>query len=360
MASRSNIIDYLRFCLDHITSNPDENRAIATAHLADDIQLQLSPGLNLITQDNSIIIANQTDEGVVTSISIDFPGLFYDGASVTIDSPGVVQAQGEAQIENGSVINIDITQPGGRYLQIVELLTQLGFMITTQAGATLETQGSPTLNAPAVYLSGDGTGANAYATVNAWGAVTSVVVDNAGSGYSSAPTVTFELPDTEIEPATATASIRRGIVSTIDVDFGSQQYLFIPNCVISASSVIFNSSSAKAYRSYKYLNDINDFPTITLGGTTDEETFHYGDHNVLKKFHQSIRGYVMDNQTEDSLSASENLARDIETVVDRFADMSSNLSVYSAKVTQVTTDEGLLSPYGVCDLTVEIEYEERL
>lgn len=115
------------------------------------------------------------------------------------------------------------------------------------------------------------------------------------------------------------------------------------------------SGLAQAHRSYKYLEDINDFPTVTLGGA-GENNDEYGDGQILKTMTQSIRGYVMTD--DDSLHDSENLASDIETVVNDFASQASNLSVHESRVVALTTDEGLLSPYGVCDVTIEIDYEE--
>jgi hypothetical protein len=360
MASRTDILNYLRYCLSHITTDPDENTAIVSTILGQR-SLATQLGISLYTQDNRLIIVNQTEEGVVTRLEITFPGLFYDSATVTFDSPGKVTAQGEALLSGDGVDSIEITQPGGRYFGIIYLLSQLGAILETQSGAgIIDNSGDPTETlAPRITITGDGVGANAYATVNAWGAVTSVVVDNAGSGYTTAPLVQFEAPEIAIEPARATASIRRGIVSTIDLDFGSQQYLFVPNCIISPSSIIFNSRVAQAHRNYRYLSDINDFPTITMGGIQSERIDHMGDRRVIKTLNQSIRGYTY-GDAEDSLSASENLARDIETVIDRFADMASNLSVFDARVTQVTTDEGLMSPYGLCDLQVQISYEDTL
>lgn len=110
------------------------------------------------------------------------------------------------------------------------------------------------------------------------------------------------------------------------------------------------------HRSYKYLDDINDFPTITLGGTPREDLVQIGDGQNLRSLRQSIRAYVMSD--EDSLYDSENLARDIEQVVTSYAESSANLSVHRSQVLSIGTDEGLFSPYGIADVEVEIAYED--
>lgn len=118
----------------------------------------------------------------------------------------------------------------------------------------------------------------------------------------------------------------------------------------------FLTNVSKVHRSYKYLDDINDFPTITLGGTPREDLVQIGDGQNLRSLRQSIRAYVMSD--DDSLYDSENLARDIEQVVTDYAASTANLSVHRSQVLSIVTDEGLFSPYGIADVEVEIAYEE--
>ena len=132
-------------------------------------------------------------------------------------------------------------------------------------------------------------------------------------------------------------------------------YLVDRLSTINTSNGYLTNVSA-VHRSYKYLDDINDFPTITLGGTPREDLVQIGDGQNLRSLRQSIRAYVMSD--EDSLYDSENLARDIEQVVTSYADSSANLSVHRSQVLSIGTDEGLFSPYGIADVEIEIAYEE--
>lgn len=132
-------------------------------------------------------------------------------------------------------------------------------------------------------------------------------------------------------------------------------YLVDRLSTISTSNGFLTNVSA-VHRPYKYLDDINDFPTITLGGTPKEDLVEIGDGQIIRAMRQSIRAYVMSD--DDSLIDSENLAHDIETVVESFAKNAANLAVHSAQVMDVGTDEGLFSPYGIADVGVEITYEE--
>lgn len=69
---------------------------------------------------------------------------------------------------------------------------------------------------------GGGTGASAYALTSSTGAITSIVIDNGGSGYTSAPTVSFSA--TAGTGATATADISGGKVSAIRVVTAGSAY----------------------------------------------------------------------------------------------------------------------------------------
>jgi len=124
----------------------------------------------------------------------------------------------------------------------------------------------------------------------------------------------------------------------------------ILNSLVEALGII-----APCFRNYRYLNDVNDFPSICIGGTPLVDYTHYGAGQRLLTMQQLIRGYVLTAE-EDSIDDSEELARLIEVAVDDFA--KSVDGVYSARVTQISTDEGLLSPYGVCDVQIEISYEQ--
>jgi ABC-type sugar transport system ATPase subunit len=82
---------------------------------------------------------------------------------------------------------------------------------------------------------GGGSGAVGFAKVNADGAISEITIENAGTGYTSAPAVT--ITDTRVlgggdvrgSGATATATIdANGIVNSITVDAGGSDYVSIP------------------------------------------------------------------------------------------------------------------------------------
>lgn len=82
----------------------------------------------------------------------------------------------------------------------------------------------------AVNITGAGTGATATAYTNAAGAITSVVVDNPGSGYTTAPAISFSGYATNNTTtsigtgATATAVVSGGKITAINVTAGGSGY----------------------------------------------------------------------------------------------------------------------------------------
>ena len=87
------------------------------------------------------------------------------------------------------------------------------------------------------------------------------------------------------------------------------------------------------YNRFMYLKDINDFPCVLL--LSKKQEIHTEGQLVLET--QEIRGYTLNEDPNV-------LAQKIED----------SISDKRVKVTTVTTDEGVLSPYGMTDLTIEI------
>lgn len=200
-------------------------------------------------------------------------------------------------------------------------------------------------------------------TVTTNGAISSntvVAVSPLNTDYtiSAAAVTAVEAPVNDLDPAEGFASLNAGgVVDSVTITDGSS-YTFVPSVTFGDSQIQFNSEDIQVDRRARFLDDINDFPTVTLGGTPREDYELFGNGQQLKTLRQSIRGYVYANQ-DDSLRESENLARDVEAVVSRFASDAANLSVHECQVVEIGTDEGLISPYGLAEIDVEITYDDN-
>ena len=75
-------------------------------------------------------------------------------------------------------------------------------------------------------------------------------------------------------------------------------------------------ASGNVHKRYKYLDEINDFPSITFV-VRSEDRVHYGNANKFARLNIDLRGYVF---AEDQLDTAEQLAANVEiNVVDVFA-----------------------------------------
>jgi len=192
----------------------------------------------------------------VTSISVDNPGHMYQSApTVTITpaspTPGI-NAAATATLDTDS-IGFDGVDPDSGY----------GFdsaSFDTEGGVgaiSISVQGSGYTVAPTVTISAPdivgGTQATATATIsgdtaplyNGDGYVVSITITEAGTGYTSAPTVSIAAPDTVINHgtgATATATISDTDVVSITVDSGGSYYDVTPTVTLSAPTTPYTAT----------------------------------------------------------------------------------------------------------------------
>lgn len=150
----------------------------------------------------------------VGSITVTIPGSGYDStATVAIDLPPNTQtAEGTAVLTGTSVTGITMTTIGSGYPFVPQVTI------------------APPDQTPGVQ-------ATATAVINpTTGSVISCAIVNAGSGYSTAPVVTFQEPGGGT-PATASPVIQNGKITSINITSAGFGYLTTPNVVISAPAL---------------------------------------------------------------------------------------------------------------------------
>lgn len=112
-----------------------------------------------------------------------------------------------------------------------------------------------------------------------------------------------------------------------------------------------------AYPYLKFWDEINDFPAIYMSIGTETRDylpggFKWGFLTV------AIKAYVKSDNPATDL---ENLLEDIEKVIDSNREINYNSDNPAAITTEIlissiVTDEGLLEPYGVGEVTITIQY----
>ena len=107
----------------------------------------------------------------------------------------------------------------------------------------------------------------------------------------------------------------------------------------------------------KFWDEINDFPTVCIVPGYETREYHPGGFK-WGFLNLSLKLYVYG---EDSLEKLELLLQDVERVITNnerlIYDSADNKATTEILITSITTDEGLLSPYGVGEMNISVRYE---
>ena len=121
----------------------------------------------------------------------------------------------------------------------------------------------------------------------------------------------------------------------------------------------FRTSVAKVERRLKFWDEVDEFPTLHVGA--GGETRQYDGGGFRFRFLTiTVRCYVSDDS--DVIEALEELLEDVETVLEdndplTYTDSTgTSQSTVQTNIMTVDTDEGVLEPLGVGEITCEIRY----
>ena len=112
-----------------------------------------------------------------------------------------------------------------------------------------------------------------------------------------------------------------------------------------------------SYAKLKFWDEIQDFPSVYLSAGSEireymPSAFTWGYLNI------SVKVYV--RSEEEAQQQLEDLLDDLETVIDAnrvlVYDSTNNLSTTEILIQSITTDEGLLSPFGVGEINLRVRY----
>jgi len=116
---------------------------------------------------------------------------------------------------------------------------------------------------------------------------------------------------------------------------------------------IFNNSFAKL----KFWDETNDFPSVFVVAGSEAREYHpsaftWGYLGISLKIY--CKG-------EDSQQLLEDLLEDVENVIDAnrvlVYDVLNNYETTEILVTSITTDEGLLAPYAIGEINLQVRYQ---
>ena len=121
----------------------------------------------------------------------------------------------------------------------------------------------------------------------------------------------------------------------------------------------FRSAVSRVERRLKFWDEVTEFPTIHIGAGAETREYDGGGFR-FRFLRLTIRCYVSDDN--DVIEALEELLEDVETVLEDkdpltyYDSTGASQSTVQTTIGTVTTDEGVLEPLGVGEITVEIRY----
>ena len=121
----------------------------------------------------------------------------------------------------------------------------------------------------------------------------------------------------------------------------------------------FRTSVQQVERRLKFWDEVSEFPTIHVGAGAETREYDGGGFR-FRFLRLTIRCYVSDDN--DVIEALEELLEDVETVLEDkdpltyYDSTGASQSTVQTNIITVDTDEGVLEPLGVGEITVEIRY----
>lgn len=117
----------------------------------------------------------------------------------------------------------------------------------------------------------------------------------------------------------------------------------------------YKSQVSQVFPTFKFIQEINDFPSICLIAGAEART-HIGGGIRFGILDITIKGYVY---AENAIDASDDLLSDIEFIVNSLGYIPGKCAseIEEAIVNNVGSDEGLGEPFGVCQVDCEITYQ---
>ena len=106
------------------------------------------------------------------------------------------------------------------------------------------------------------------------------------------------------------------------------------------------------FRKIKFLDEVNDFPSLYVSAGTEIRDFQ-SENLTVATLDVIIRAYVYGEDNSQTLS--DDLAQDVEHIIYSLGD-NPDKGILDITIDNITTDEGLAIPYGVAEIELSIVY----
>lgn len=118
------------------------------------------------------------------------------------------------------------------------------------------------------------------------------------------------------------------------------------------SYTYINNIFDNVFRKLKFLDEVNDFPSIFVSAGTEIRDFNSKSLTVAT-LDVTIRAYVFGEDNSQNLS--DDLVQDIEHVIYSLGD-NPDKGILDITIDNISTDEGLATPYGIAEVELTIVY----
>ena len=122
---------------------------------------------------------------------------------------------------------------------------------------------------------------------------------------------------------------------------------------VTYTSNVYNN----AYPKLKFWDEVQDFPSVYMSPGSEHREYLPGDF-TWAFLGVSIKLYCKGEDSQDQL---EKLLEDVESVIDAnrvlVYDSINNYETTEILVASITTDEGLLAPYAVGEINLQVRYQ---
>jgi len=119
-----------------------------------------------------------------------------------------------------------------------------------------------------------------------------------------------------------------------------------------ASYTYENNLFSNVFRKLKFLDEVNDFPSIYVSAGTEIRDFNSKSLTV-GTLDATIRAYVFGEDNSQSLV--DDITQDIEHVIYSIGD-NPDKGILDITIDSITSDEGLATPYGLAEVELTIVY----
>lgn len=111
---------------------------------------------------------------------------------------------------------------------------------------------------------------------------------------------------------------------------------------------VFNN----VFRQVRFLDEVNDFPSIYLSAGTEIRNFQ-SENLTVASLTVIIRAYVYGEDNSQSLA--DDLVQDIEHIIYTIGD-NPEMGILDITIENITEDEGLSFPYGIAEIELSVVY----